>query len=172
MGTLCRGEHGGRLVWGVVCPVLGGAPRPSRSEICGAWVCSESGLPDDPSWGRLRYIRWLDTAQDLYHRNVTHPLDNTDFSGYWPIVPGGHRCFSVPLLAGRPWLGCRVLRRRVGGHSLPRLQCRACWRSWHRHVGERPLRWPSIRAAGRRLHGLGCVLPCTDGSRRRIGRRL
>jgi len=43
-------------------------------------VCSESGLPDDLSWGRLGYIRWLDTAQDLCHSKVTHPLDHTDFT--------------------------------------------------------------------------------------------
>ena len=44
------------------------------------WVCSESGLPDDLSWGRLGYIRWLDTAQDLCHSKITHPLDHTDFT--------------------------------------------------------------------------------------------
>jgi len=43
-------------------------------------VCSESGLPDDLSWGRLGYIRWLDTAQDLCHSKTTHPLDHTDFT--------------------------------------------------------------------------------------------
>jgi len=43
-------------------------------------VCSESGLPDDLSWGRLGYIRWLDTAQDLCHSKATHPLDHTDFT--------------------------------------------------------------------------------------------
>ena len=43
-------------------------------------MCSESGLPDDLSWGRLGYIRWLDTAQDLCHSKVTHPLDHTDFT--------------------------------------------------------------------------------------------
>ena len=44
-------------------------------------MCSESGLPDDLSWGRLGYIRWLDTAQDLCHIKTTHPLDHTDFTG-------------------------------------------------------------------------------------------
>jgi len=43
-------------------------------------VCSESGLHDDLSWGRLGYIRWLDTAQDLCHSKTTHPLDHTDFT--------------------------------------------------------------------------------------------
>ena len=43
-------------------------------------MCSESGLPDDPSWGRQGYIKWLDTAQDLFHSKVTHPLDHTDFT--------------------------------------------------------------------------------------------
>jgi len=43
-------------------------------------VCSESGLPDDLSWGRVGYIRWLDTAQDLCHSKATHPLDHTDFT--------------------------------------------------------------------------------------------
>jgi len=43
-------------------------------------VCSESGLPDDLSWGRLGYIRWLDTAQDLCYSKATHPLDHTDFT--------------------------------------------------------------------------------------------
>ena len=43
-------------------------------------MCSESGLPDDLSWGRLGYIRWLDTAQDLCHSKATHPLDHTDFT--------------------------------------------------------------------------------------------
>jgi len=43
-------------------------------------VSSESGLPDDLSWGRLGYIRWLDTAQDLCHSKATHPLDHTDFT--------------------------------------------------------------------------------------------
>jgi len=68
-------------VWGGACPVLGGALRPSRTENCGTWVCSESGLPDGPSWGRLGYIRWLGTAQDLCHSKATHPLDHTDFTG-------------------------------------------------------------------------------------------
>ena len=67
-------------MWGGACPVLGGAPRPARTENCGTWACSESGLPDDPSWGRLGYIRWLDTAQDLCHSKPTHPLDHTDFT--------------------------------------------------------------------------------------------
>jgi len=55
-------------------------------------VCSESGLPDDLSWGRLGYIRWLDTAQDLCHSKATHPLDHTDFTlepvhqPVWPAV--------------------------------------------------------------------------------------
>ena len=66
-------------MWGGACPVLGGAPRPARTENCGKWVCSESGLPYDPSWGRLGYIMWLDTAQDLCHSTVAHPLDHTDF---------------------------------------------------------------------------------------------
>ena len=44
------------------------------------WVCSESGLPDDLSWGRLGYIRWLDTAQDFFHSKATHPLDHADFT--------------------------------------------------------------------------------------------
>jgi len=69
-------------VWGGACPVLGGVQRPSRPENCGTCVCSESGLPDDPLWGRLGYIRWLDSAQDLYHSKVTHPINNTDFTGY------------------------------------------------------------------------------------------
>jgi len=43
-------------------------------------VCSESGLPDDLSWGRLGYTGWLDTAQDLCHSKATHPLDHTDFT--------------------------------------------------------------------------------------------
>ena len=43
-------------------------------------MCSESGLPDDLSWGRLGYIWWLDTAQDLCHSKITHPLDHTDFT--------------------------------------------------------------------------------------------
>ena len=43
-------------------------------------MCTESGLPDDLSWGRLGYIRWLDTAQDLCHSTTTHPLDHTDFT--------------------------------------------------------------------------------------------
>ena len=43
-------------------------------------MCSESGLPNDLSWGRLGYIRWLDTAQDLCHSKATHPLDLTDFT--------------------------------------------------------------------------------------------
>jgi len=65
-------------------------------------VCSESGLPDDPSWGRLGYIRWLDTAQDLCHSKATHPLHHTDFIGYGPSVAGGHcrlpcRCWRNDL---------------------------------------------------------------------------
>jgi len=42
----------------------------------------------DPSWGRLGYIIWLDTAQDLCHCKVTHPLDHTDFTGYGPGMRG------------------------------------------------------------------------------------
>ena len=67
-------------MWGCACSDLGGAPRPSRTENCGTWVCSDSELPDDPLWGRLRYIRWLDSAQDLCHSKVKHPLDKTDFT--------------------------------------------------------------------------------------------
>jgi len=67
-------------VWGGACSVLGGPPRPSRTENCGTWVCSENGLPDDPLWGRLGYVMWLDTAQDLFQSKVTHPLDNTDLT--------------------------------------------------------------------------------------------
>ena len=78
-------------MWGIACPVLGGAPRPGHTENCGTCVCSDSGLPDDPSWGRLGYIRWLDTAQALCHSEVMHPLDHTDFTGYWPSVAGCHR---------------------------------------------------------------------------------
>jgi len=51
-------------------------------------VCSESGLPDDLSWGRLAYIRRLDTAQDLCHSKTTHPPDHTDFTGYGPSMRG------------------------------------------------------------------------------------
>ena len=45
-------------------------------------MCSESGLPDDPSWGRLGYTRWLDTAQDLCHSKAMHPINHTDFKKY------------------------------------------------------------------------------------------
>ena len=58
-------------------------------------MCSESGLPDDLSWGRLRYIRWLDTAQDLCHSKTTHPLDHTDFT------VERHAGFRLPVGAPR-----------------------------------------------------------------------
>jgi len=68
---------------------------------------SESGLPDDLSWGRLGYIRWLDTAQDLCHSKATHPLDHTDFTyrnskerGWDRIVDGGATVELVVLLRG------------------------------------------------------------------------
>jgi len=73
-------------VWGGACSALGGAPRPSRTKNCATWACSDSERPDDPLWGRLRYIRWLDTAQDLCHSKVTHPLKNTDFKIVATIV--------------------------------------------------------------------------------------
>jgi len=70
-------------------------------------MCSESGLPDDLSWGRLGYNRWLDTAQDLCHSKITHPLDHTDFT-----------LVSRPTGSSRvcgPWgeEGRRVLRHGV-----------------------------------------------------------
>jgi len=49
-------------------------------------MCCESGLSDDPLWGRLGIIRWLDTGQDLCHSKVTHPLYNIDFTGYGPSL--------------------------------------------------------------------------------------
>ena len=51
-------------------------------------MCVESGLPDDLSWGRLGYIRWLDTAQDLCHSKATHPLDHTDFTDWMRLREG------------------------------------------------------------------------------------
>jgi len=65
-------------------------------------VCSESGLPDDLSWGRLGYIRWLDTAQDLCHSKTTHPLDHTDFTLLPPSWGRVSRPAYVSRVAGRP----------------------------------------------------------------------
>lgn len=80
MGTKCFGEFWGSLVLGDAYSVLGGEPRPPRTEICGTWVRSDSGLPADPLWDRHGDIRWLDSAQDLCHSKVKHPLDKTDFT--------------------------------------------------------------------------------------------
>jgi len=112
VGTLCWGELWRGLVRGGACPVLGGAPRAARTENCGTWVCSESKLPDDPSWGRLGYIRWLDMAQDLCHSKRTHPLNNTDFTGYGPSVAGGHR--QLPCRCWRDDLGWVAVCSGVG----------------------------------------------------------
>jgi len=74
-------------------------------------VCSESGLPDDLSWGRLGYIRWLDTAQDLCHSKETHPLDHTDFTGraeagaaIGVVAPGLPRMTHPPSVTGRRYV--------------------------------------------------------------------
>jgi len=76
------------------------------------WVCSESGLPDVPSWGRLGYIRWLDTAQDICHSKVTHPLDHTDLTRYGPSVAGGRR--RLPCRSWREDLGWVAVCSGVG----------------------------------------------------------
>ena len=84
-----------------------------------SWVCSESGLPDDLSWGRLGYIRWLDTSQDRCHSKATHPLDHTDFterSAGVHTCPGARRtrqaasCTGVRLNDGSMWSGAFELR--------------------------------------------------------------
>jgi len=74
-------------------------------------VCSESGLPDDLSWGSLGYIRWLDTAQDLFHSKATHPLDHTDFTP-------AHRRLTREGGRTTRWMhrfACPTLRTTEGG---------------------------------------------------------
>jgi len=69
-------------------------------------VCSESGLSDDLSWGRLGYIRWLDTAQDLCYSQATHPLDHTDFTKTeqrpYPVVVSDGEATSVQRNQSEP----------------------------------------------------------------------
>jgi len=92
VGTFCWGELGGWDLCGEVHAPFGEVRRGPRAVRTVARGCApRAGF--DPSWGRLGYIIWLDTAQDLCHSRGTHPLDHTDFTGYGPSMRGWlHRC--------------------------------------------------------------------------------
>jgi len=114
-------------------------------------VCSESGLPDDLSWGRLGYIRWLGMARDLCHSKATHPLDHTDFT---TITDGVHitlvsssqmrwhnqpiSCSESSVVSLRDWPPSWC---NLGPQYLLKNEVR-CF------SGRRATDWPSIRRSG------------------------